>query len=163
METEMQNPVAESQMKLVVEGRRQMVYEGLIADSVVTAGTLWDTYEICLEEAQAFHLYTTTRRVDTPTEPGDGPDVTFVMFEPRFLECSTRQLCVYAGVAELRHQLGVQPHAWSIGARTSCTKASRKATGTSGTESASRSITTPGTKTSGNSRPERWTTAKSST
>ena len=49
METEMQNPVAESQMKLVVEGRRQMVYEGLIADSVVTAGTLWDTYEICLE------------------------------------------------------------------------------------------------------------------
>lgn len=40
METEMQNPMAESQMKLVVEGRRQMVYEGLIADSVVTAGTL---------------------------------------------------------------------------------------------------------------------------
>jgi hypothetical protein len=112
METEMQNPMAESQMKLVVEGRRQMVYEGLIADSVVTAGTLWDTYEIRAEEAQAFHLYTTTRPVDTPTEPGDGPDVTFVMFEPRFLECSTRQLCVYAGVAELRHQLGVQPHAW---------------------------------------------------
>lgn len=112
MDVEMQNPMAESQMELVVAGRRQMVYEGLIADSVVTAGTLWDTYEIRLEEAQAFHLYTTTRRVDTPTEPGDGPDVTFVMFEPRFLECSTRQLCVYAGVAELRHQLGVQPHAW---------------------------------------------------
>ena len=112
MDTEMQNPMAESQMKLVVEGRRQMVYEGLIADSVVTAGTLWDTYEIRVEEAQAFHLYTTTRRVDTPTEPDDGPDVTFVMFEPRFLGCSTRQLCVYAGVAELRHQLGVQPHAW---------------------------------------------------
>ena len=53
MDVEMQNPMAESQMKLVVEGRRQMVYEGLIADSVVTAGTLWDTYEIRAEEAQA--------------------------------------------------------------------------------------------------------------
>lgn len=112
METEMENPVAESLMELVVAGRRQRVYEGLIADSVVTAGTLWDAYEIRLEEAQAFHLFTTTRRVDTPTEPEDGPDVTFVMFEPRLLGCSTRELCVYAGVAELRHQLGVQPHAW---------------------------------------------------
>lgn len=109
---EMENPMAESQMEMVVQGRRQMVYEGLIADSVVTASTLWDTYEIRVEEAQAFHLYTTTRRLSTPTEETDGSEVTFVMFEPRFLECDTRQLCIYAGIAELRHQLGVQPHAW---------------------------------------------------
>lgn len=43
METEMENPMAESQIALVAAGRRQRVYKGLIADSVVTAGTLWDT------------------------------------------------------------------------------------------------------------------------
>lgn len=107
-----ENPMQDSHQELVLEAQRQRVYEGLITDSVITAGTLWDAYEIRIEEAQAFHLYTTTRRVSTPTEETDGPEVTFVMFEPRFLECDTRQLCVYAGVAELRHQLGVQPHAW---------------------------------------------------
>lgn len=107
-----ENPMQDSHQELVLEAQRQRVYEGLITDSVITAGTLWDAYEIRIEEAQAFHLYTTTRRVSTPTEEADGPEVTFVMFEPRFLECDTRQLCVYAGVAELRHQLGVQPHAW---------------------------------------------------
>jgi len=112
METEMENPMAESQMEMVRQGRRQAIYDGLITDVVITAGTLLDAYEIRVEEAQAFHLYTTTRRLSTPTEAADGPEVTFVMFEPRLLECDTRELCVAAGMAELRHQLGVQCRAW---------------------------------------------------
>lgn len=89
-----------------------MVRGALCTDGVLTAGTLWNAYDLLPEQAASLNLYTTRRYVSAAAEEGDDQNVTFVVADERYTRRSTNELCLLAGVAELRYQLGIRTYMW---------------------------------------------------
>lgn len=92
--------------------RCHVVHQALSTDGVLTAGTLQNAYDLLIEQAASFNLYTIRRHVNAATDEGDDQSVTLIVANEQYTRRSTNELCLLAGVAELRYQLGIQTYMW---------------------------------------------------
>jgi hypothetical protein len=85
--------------------------EVLRIDAVFSAEHLERRYQISLERAEEYGLHILRRELDVSLD-GDRQTVTFVTPDPRISRCTTTSLCLLAGMAELRYQLGLPTDCW---------------------------------------------------
>lgn len=108
-----------ARLQLVDVSERLRLHEALSAlsiDGTFSAECLEQRYQVSLECAERFGLDITRRALDTFL-PGACQTMTFVASDPCRFCCDTWSLYRRAGVAELRHQLGLPTDCWDIDPR----------------------------------------------
>lgn len=90
----------------------QEALEALSIDAVFSAEHLEQRYQISLERAEK-HGFCITRRELNPSLDESRPTIAFVTPYTDVVNYDTKSLCVLAGMAELRYQLGLPTYCWN--------------------------------------------------
>lgn len=102
----------EQTIDLAEQLQLQEALEALSIDAVVSAEHLEHRYQTSLERAEK-HGFRIIRRELNPSLGGSRPTIAFVTPYTDVVNHDTRSLCLLAGMAELRYQLGLPTYCWN--------------------------------------------------